>query len=73
MKLLSRFKAWLSEGQDPTWQPSAVRQVFDGYDQDKGIQAARAARKRTATGRLIARPKPVDAPQPNVRPFKVVR
>jgi hypothetical protein len=73
MKLMSLFRGWLAEGQDDQWRPSGIRQVFDGHDEALSSAGYRRSRRRTASGRLITRPKPEIAPEPNVRPFKVVR
>jgi hypothetical protein len=73
MKLMSLFRGWLAEGQDPAWQTRGVRQIFDGHDEALSSAGYRRSRRRTASGRLITRPKPEQAPEPTVRPFKVVR
>jgi hypothetical protein len=70
MKLTSWIRAWLSEGQDTTLRVTGIRQVYSGYDWEKALAGARRARK---TAYPTRQPKSARAPEPNVRPFKVVR
>ena len=63
MSLLSLLRRWylrqFGELRDDAWKPTGVKAMSEwSYDEAKAVAGARRARRRSASGKALHRPKP---------------